>query len=897
MADPRLQDLSPARPDLTDAADAAGTAALEAIRRRVRAGATSATGGVVASVELPFRSFWMGGYEGADHINGSGVALDLARANGHLDRLDEDYERAAALGLRTVRESIGWRLAEPAPGRFDFARVRLTAQAARRHGLQVVWTLMHYGTPADVDLRDDGLIDRYARFAARVAETLGPLVADAPVYNPINEIGFLAWAASETGLMQPYRHLHPPGTADSTASSGYDIKRRLVRAALAGIDAMRAIDRRARFLHIEPVVHVVAPADRPDLQPLAETVEAYQWQTWDLLAGLAEPALGGSPAALDLLGVNHYHSGQWEVGTEERLWWHRRDRRRRPLAAQLGEVWRRYGRPMIIAETGHIGVGRSAWLHEVADEVARARTAGVPVGGICLYPLIDRPDWDDADHWHHSGLWDVESTAARSDSPSGPSASLLTSTSTSSSASASTSPSAPTSASASAPASASAASGSAPASSPAPAPAPTPAASMRRLLHLELADALADWQQRLPLSQGRLRRNLIVLTDGRWNGLSAGQVELLGHLSIDRRVIVVEGSGASGDAEPTDKPDSPGIATPAERSLPPLGLDRIAKGPRLEAIGARTDTGQPSPAVERRLAASVQAYLAAERIGEADLWFASPLGDAQHWIDALGIRIGRVAYHCDTDWNGLAPEAWRHREALLLRRADLVVTSSSLLAERLDALHPNVHWLPDAVDAERHDPERLAIACEESDAVRRALAPIATPRFVCIGAVDRTLDLGLVDALAARRPDWQVVMVGRIDPALTERLPQRANLHWLGRQPARRAPWFIAACDVGLLPQALHAHPRSLCPPPLLDLLAAGKPVVATAIPDLVSSFGSCVRIASDPLSFVDACTAALGDSAPARAARAQRVRAVLETRSWAANAQRVRWLLDRAER
>ena len=161
------------------------------------------------------------------------------------------------------------------------------------------------------------------------------------------------------------------------------------------------------------------------------------------------------------------------------------------------------------------------------------------------------------------------------------------------------------------------------------------------------------------------------------------------------------------------------------------------------------------------------------------------------------------------------------------------------------------------------------------------------------GAVDRALDLGLVDALAARRPDWQVVMVGRIDPALADRLPQRPNLHWLGRHPTRRLPWFIAGCDVGLLPHAANAHPRSLCPQPLLEHLAAGKPVVATRLPDLVSGFGSCVRIADDPVSFVDACTAALDDSAATRAARAERVRAVLATRSWAANAQRVRWLLD----
>ena len=27
--------------------------------------------------------------------------------------------------------------------------------------------------------------------------------------------------------------------------------------------------------------------------------------------------------------------------------------------------------------------------------------------GITLYPIIDRPDWDDITHWHNSGLWDL----------------------------------------------------------------------------------------------------------------------------------------------------------------------------------------------------------------------------------------------------------------------------------------------------------------------------------------------------------------------------------------------------------------------------------------------------------------------------------------------------------
>lgn len=355
------------------------------------------------------RSFWMGGFEGADHVNGAGLPLDMARSSGHLQRLERDYAAAASLGIRSVRESVGWRLAEREPGRFDLARVRRIAAAARRAEVQVVWTLMHYGMPDDLALLDDRLIDRFAAFAAAVAREVQQGDPEAvPVYNPINEIGFLSWAASETASFSALLSVPAGEHEGSSLRSGYAIKRRLVRATLAAIGAIRAIEPRARFLHVEPLVHVVPPADRPELQPLADQVAAYQWQAWDLIAGLVEPELGGSAAALDLLGVNHYHSGQWEVLTEQRLLWHERDPRRRPFAEQLGAAWRRYGRPLVVAETSHFGLGRAAWLEEVCSEVDTAQRDGIPVEGLCLYPLFDRPDWNDAGHWHHSGLWDHE---------------------------------------------------------------------------------------------------------------------------------------------------------------------------------------------------------------------------------------------------------------------------------------------------------------------------------------------------------------------------------------------------------------------------------------------------------------------------------------------------------
>ena len=359
----------------------------------------------------------MAGFEGADHVNGLGRPLDMVAASGHDMRLDEDYAALARLDIRTVRESVGWRSSEPpSPARepraqrFDFSRPLRFADAGARHGVQILWTLMHYGTPPDVSLLDDAFCERFADFAAAAARALLHSTDDAPVYTPINEINYLAWAVTEGDLMHPYSR---GSSAHADARSrgldlGFEVKCRLVRASLMAIAAIRAEDSRARFLHVEPIVHVAPPADAPSRVDDADHVAGWQWQAWDMLAGRMRPDLGGSPAALDLLGVNYYHSCQWELDSGRRLEWHLGDPRRVPFSSLLRRAWKRYGKSVLVSETSHVGSGRAAWLADVAAEVARARSGGVGVDGICIYPVVDRPDWDDAGHWHRSGLWDVE---------------------------------------------------------------------------------------------------------------------------------------------------------------------------------------------------------------------------------------------------------------------------------------------------------------------------------------------------------------------------------------------------------------------------------------------------------------------------------------------------------
>jgi hypothetical protein len=63
---------------------------------------------------------------------------------------------------------------------------------------------------------------------------------------------------------------------------------------------------------------------------------------------------------------------------------------------------------LFVSETSHFGAGRARWILEIGRAVRDAKARGIPVDGICLYPILDRYDWENREHWHNSGLWDIE---------------------------------------------------------------------------------------------------------------------------------------------------------------------------------------------------------------------------------------------------------------------------------------------------------------------------------------------------------------------------------------------------------------------------------------------------------------------------------------------------------
>lgn len=345
-----------------------------------------------------FYTFWQAGYEGADHINRAQKALSMNQSTGHLNSVFDDYSMLQQFGIKTVRESIGWRLTE-VNNEFDFSSVISRATAAQKLGIQICWTFCHYGWPDDVDVYAPEFITRFARFCRAAAEFLAPFSNSSPIYSPINEISFTSWGLSV--------HLfHCKNMFDERAQA--EAKRQLVRATLAGCDAIWEVSPGARILHCDPIIQVVPPLERPEWSQWAIDCTSAQYDSWDMLCGRRDPELGGHSRYLDLIGANYYHDNQWECGTHTRLWWHLGDSRRVPLHKMLIELHARYHRPILLAETSHVGSGRGTWIKQVAAEAALAIKNGVEFIGICLYPIVDRHDWENENFWHHSGLWDVE---------------------------------------------------------------------------------------------------------------------------------------------------------------------------------------------------------------------------------------------------------------------------------------------------------------------------------------------------------------------------------------------------------------------------------------------------------------------------------------------------------
>lgn len=334
----------------------------------------------------------MGGFESSSHRLRSGKRLDLIAATGHDQFVTADYKRLQEQGLSTARDSLRWHLIEPSPGRYDFSSAIPLLRAARKAGMQIIWDLCHYGWPDDIDIFKPEFVRRFARYAQACTRVLLNESEILPLIVPINEISFWAWGGGEVGYLNPFAQ-----------GRGLELKVQLVRAAIEAIETIWSVNPHIRIVHTDPAINVMAAPDRPADAQAAEAYRLAQYEAWDMLCGRQWPQIGGDEKYLDIMGINYYPTNQWFIHNGQKIrWWHPLYR---PFREILAEIYQCYGRPLCIAETGTEDAIRPAWLRYISGEVHASIQRGVPVEGICLYPILNHPGWDDDRHCCN-GLWD-----------------------------------------------------------------------------------------------------------------------------------------------------------------------------------------------------------------------------------------------------------------------------------------------------------------------------------------------------------------------------------------------------------------------------------------------------------------------------------------------------------
>ena len=264
------------------------------------------------------------------------------------------------------------------------------------------------------------------------------------------------------------------------------------------------------------------------------------------------------------------------------------------------------------------------------------------------------------------------------------------------------------------------------------------------------------------------------------------------------------------------------------------------------------------------------------------LWICGPI--AAEFIGALGEKAS--VYYCADEYAALprAPvRAVRDLEARALTSADITLVVSERLLEKKSPQANRIALLRHGVD---HAHFRRAMLDETPTPA--AMADIPQPVIGLIGRIDDWMDTDLLAHIATSRPEWSVVVVGSV---VTRRRAwmKLSNVHCLGPRPYRDLPSYVKAMAVTILPYRINQQTLCCNPLKLREYLAAGRPVVSVAVPE-VQQYLPWVRVAHSAEEF----TASIGDVLRSDGPEQQRARSEsVADESWDRRAEEVVALLS----
>lgn len=326
---------------------------------------------------------------------------------------------------------------------------------------------------------------------------------------------------------------------------------------------------------------------------------------------------------------------------------------------------------------------------------------------------------------------------------------------------------------------------------------------------------------------------IIVHCHLRWDFVWQRPQQIFSRLARNHRILFIE--------DPVIAEGEPHLAISEPQDNVVVLVPQI---PQHLAVNSDRDAEIFLPLIRQAL---VEHPLLAGHFDQPVQWFYSPM-TAPGYLGQFG-RHGLV-YDCMDELASFrfAPPDIADRERFLMSKADVVFTGGHRLYESKSRFHANVNFYGCGVDVEHYGKARLP----ETE-VPPAVASIDGPVFGYFGVIDERLDYELIAALADRFSEAAVVMAGPFAKVDRNELPDRPNIHWLGQQAYADLPALVKGFDVCLMPFALNEATKYINPTKTLEYMAGGKPVVSTAVADVVRNFTPIVAIGHSHDEYLDA--------------------------------------------
>jgi len=227
-------------------------------------------------------------------------------------------------------------------------------------------------------------------------------------------------------------------------------------------------------------------------------------------------------------------------------------------------------------------------------------------------------------------------------------------------------------------------------------------------------------------------------------------------------------------------------------------------------------------------------------------WYYTPMSlEFSHkFIPALTV------YDCMDELSAFkfAPEELKGLEMRLFDKADVVFTGGQSLYDAKKHQHTRIYPFQSSIDKAHFEKARYQLS-EPSDQ-----ANIKGIKLGFYGVIDERFDIDLIRDIATRRPEWQMILIGpvvKIDPGT---LPLNSNIHYLGSKSYDELPQYLSGWNVALIPFLLNESTKFISPTKTPEYLSAGKPVVSSAIRDVINPYGrqNLVSIGTDAEDFIN---------------------------------------------